>query len=58
LLIGLIGTSGLRNAIEQRRATSQQLRSLRSQRAELRRQLDYGPDLSTNQLGFAVRGRF
>jgi hypothetical protein len=58
LLIGLLGTAGLRNAVDARRTKAQELKKLQAQHAELRRQLDYGPSVGPNQYGFSVRGRF
>jgi hypothetical protein len=57
-LIGILGTANLHKANEQRENNQKTLASLRAERTNLLRQLEYGPDVAPNQLGLSMRGRF
>jgi len=57
-LVGLAGSASLQSAREARRKNQKQLAKLHEEHTSIRYQLDYGAQVSSNQLGVAVRSRF
>jgi hypothetical protein len=57
-VIGIVGTVLLANRLREQRAYAPEMRSLKQRRRELRRQLEYGGNLSPATVTLSLRGRF